>query len=174
MEKLKLKNPTILTGGYRNFEGRQRGNTPAGVRSFAIEFDESDAEELREMGWELKPKYKAKPEDPDMFVLYVAVRFDKFPPKIVTFTEDSARGMIMRTLSEDTVKILDQSNFEKVALVITPRIWGPNKDRVKAYLDKMIVKIETDEVDAYFADEFRAAYGDGETVSINDDVPFDI
>lgn len=174
MEKLKLKNPNILSGGYRNFEGRQKGSSPAGVRSFAIEFDVDEAEELMRMGWELKLRNKIHPDDPDTYVLYVAVRFDKYPPNIITFTSDSARGMVMRTLNEDTVYILDKSKFEKSALVINPRIWGPNRDRVKAYLDKAIFKLETDEVDEFFADEFRQVYGDGESVSKDDDVPFDV
>ena len=168
MEKLKLRNPHILDKGYRNFEGRARNNIPAGVRTFGIEFDEYEAEELTQMGWRLKPKYKAKPEDPDMFVLYVAVRFDKFPPSIITFTEDPVKGMVMRTLTEETVKILDYSIIDKSAVVISGSKMG------KPYLEKLIVKIKTDEVDDFFADEYRMAYGEGEHVSTDEEVPFDI
>ena len=73
----------------------------------------------------------------------IAVNFNNRPPKIILVT---SRGETR--LSEEEVGMLDWAEKEQIDLTINPRYWDDNgKQRVKAYLRTMIVKIYEDDLE---------------------------
>ena len=130
--------------GFKNFTGLEGPYNKEGERSFAVFLDEELAETLLEDGWNVKlPKLRelaSDEEDTRQPHLAVEVAFGKFPPKIVTITND-----IPKVLSEEEVNTLDWLEIENVDLVINPYHWSVNGNSgVKAYLKAIYATIESD------------------------------
>lgn len=132
----------------KNFSGRETKYNDAGNRNFCIFIDDPDlAKKLLDEGWNIRI---LKPRDPDeeaQYYLSVAVNYKHIPPKIYMVT---SRAKVL--LNEETVGELDFAEFRQVDLVIRPRYWGDNNDRIKAYVKTMYVTVEEDE----FADKYAA------------------
>ena len=130
--------------GFKNFTGLEGPYNKEGERSFAVFLDEELAETLLADGWNVKlPKlreFDSDEEDTRQPHLAVEVAFGKFPPKIVTITND-----IPKVLSEEEVNTLDWLEIENVDLVINPYHWSVNGNSgVKAYLKAIYATIESD------------------------------
>ena len=130
--------------GFKNFTGLEGPYNKEGERSFAVFLDEELAETLLADGWNVKlPKlreFASDEEDTRKPHLEVEVAFGKFPPKIVTITND-----IPKVLSEEEVNTLDWLEIENVDLVINPYHWSVNGNSgVKAYLKAIYATIESD------------------------------
>ena len=130
--------------GFKNFTGLEGPYNKEGERSFAVFLDEELAETLLADGWNVKlPKlreFASDEEDTRQPHLAVEVAFGKFPPKIVTITND-----IPKVLSEEEVNTLDWLEIENVDLVINPYHWSVNGNSgVKAYLKAIYATIESD------------------------------
>lgn len=130
--------------GFKNFTGLEGPYNKEGERSFAVFLDEELAETLLADGWNVKlPKlreFASDEEDTRKPHLAVEVAFGKFPPKIVTITND-----IPKVLSEEEVNTLDWLEIENVDLVINPYHWSVNGNSgVKAYLKAIYATIESD------------------------------
>ena len=130
--------------GFKNFTGLEGAYNKEGERSFAVFLDEELAETLLADGWNVKlPKlreFASDEEDTRKPHLEVEVAFGKFPPKIVTVTND-----ITKVLSEEEVSTLDWLEIENVDLVINPYHWSVNGNSgVKAYLKAIYVTIKSD------------------------------
>lgn len=130
--------------GFKNFTGLEGAYNKEGERSFAVFLDDELAETLSADGWNVKyPKPRDlthDEEDTRQPYLAVEVAFGKFPPKIVTITND-----IPKVLSEDEVSTLDWLEIENVDLVINPYHWSVNGNSgVKAYLKAIYATIESD------------------------------
>ena len=130
--------------GFKNFTGLEGPYNKEGERSFAVFLDEELAETLLADGWNVKlPKLRelaSDEEDTRQPHLAVEVAFGKFPPKIVTITND-----IPKVLSEEEVNTLDWLQIENVDLVINPYHWSVNGNSgVKAYLKAIYATIESD------------------------------
>lgn len=131
-----------------NFAGKERGINPEGKRNFCVYLDTDLAEELAADGWNVKPGTAYHDgEEPRPF-LPVAVSFDPYPPKVYMVT---SKHKIK--LNEDTIAELDDSEFEKVDLIIRPYSYTVgNKSGVKAYLKSMYATIVEDELDLEYSD----------------------
>ena len=130
--------------GFKNFTGLEGPYNKEGERSFAVFLDEELAETLLADGWNVKlPKlreFASDEEDTRQPHLAVEAAFGKFPPKIVTITND-----IPKVLSEEEVNTLDWLEIENVDLVINPYHWSVNGNSgVKAYLKAIYATIESD------------------------------
>ena len=130
--------------GFKNFTGLEGAYNKEGERSFAVFLDDELAETLSADGWNVKyPKPReisGDEEDTRQPYLAVEVAFGKFPPKIVTITND-----IPKVLSEEEVNTLDWLEIENVDLVINPYHWSVNGNSgVKAYLKAIYATIESD------------------------------
>ena len=130
--------------GFKNFTGLEGPYNKEGERSFAVFLDEELAETLLADGWNVKlPRLRelaSDEEDTRQPHLAVEVAFGKFPPKIVTITND-----IPKVLSEEEVNTLDWLQIENVDLVINPYHWSVNGNSgVKAYLKAIYATIESD------------------------------
>ena len=152
---------------YKNFKGEGSAYNREGDRNFSILFDYDQAQELLEMGLNLKvmkcPSYLTDQGEIDAynerpnFHLPVAVKYGKFPPDIYLLTEKIVNGERVgkkTLLNENTVSSLDYAYIKNVDLVINPYHWklGSGKEGIKAYLKKMYVLIEQDELAQKYSD----------------------
>lgn len=134
---------------FRNFSGKEGQFNRQGDRNFAVLLSDGDAAQLSADGWnvkELKPREEG--DDPQPY-LTVKVNFNgPRPPQVVMVT---SRGRT--TLGEDDVDILDWADIQKTDLIISPYNYDVNgKTGVTAYLHKIFVTIEEDELDLKYAD----------------------
>ena len=137
-----MKNAEIF---MKNFTGRAGRYTPEGTRNFMLRLPQDVAEQLAEDGWNVS--YLKPYDDGDLPTpaLRVAVNFKYWqPPEIYKVV-----GNTKTLLSEENVSILDTAEIVKVDLRVRPRVWGDaNKGGIKAYLEKMYVTVEEDDLDA--------------------------
>ena len=138
--------------GFKNFAGAKGMYNREGDRNFACFLDQEVADDLVKDGFNVKVREPKKDSGYDEALLYlpVKVRFDsKIPPQIFLIT---SRGRTR--LSEDEVSMLDWAWIKKVDLMINKAPWVMD-DGVSgnsAYLSKMYVTIEEDELDLKYAD----------------------
>jgi len=120
-----------------------------GKRNFSVVIEDPDfAQELAELGWNVKLKKQYNPDDPIIHYIDVEVSFRPVrntPDLEVRMITDKAQVF----LSEDTIEILDHSEISTLDVIIRPYTYTKDngEDAVKAYLHKMVVVIETDVLD---------------------------
>lgn len=141
--KITMENARIF---LRNFSGRPGKYTPEGVREFVVAIPNEQAAQLAEDGWNigyLKPREEG---DTPQAILRVAVSFAYRPPEIYMVV-----GRTKTLLTEATVGLLDTAEIVNVDLRIRPRVWqNGGNGGVKAYLEKMYVTVEQDDLDAKY------------------------
>ena len=150
MNDLTLRNVRII---FRNFAGAPtRFNSAGGKRTFSILLNETEAQELRSMGFNVKALKQRDPDDDPAFHLPVEVSYRVKPPRIVFI---SNQGRKRTVIDEDTVGLIDYTEIEKIDLTINPYQWEMENARgVKAYLRTMYVTIREDELDIEYAQDF--------------------
>ena len=150
MNDLTLRNVRII---FRNFAGAPtRFNAAGGKRTFSILLNETEANELRSMGFNVKDLKQRDPDDDPAFHLPVEVSYRVKPPRIVFI---SNQGRKRTVIDEDTVGLIDYTEIEKIDLTINPYQWEMENARgVKAYLRTMYVTIREDELDIEYAQDF--------------------
>lgn len=133
---------------FRNFTGAEGKYNNKGNRNFCVEIDSTDAEDLRDDGWNVKCLMPREDGDEPIYYLQIAVRFENIPPKIVIITSNGKT-----VLKEDQVDMLDWAEIENVDITIQPYDWKVG-DKVgrKAYLKAMYVTLVEDELDRKYAD----------------------
>lgn len=150
MNDLTLRNVRII---FRNFAGAPtRFNPSGGKRTFSILLNETEANELSSMGFNVKALKQRDPDDDPAFHLPVEVSYRVKPPRIVFI---SNQGHKRTVIDEDTVGLIDYTEIEKIDLTINPYQWEmENAHGVKAYLKTMYVTIREDELDIEYAQDF--------------------
>lgn len=133
---------------FRNFSGKEGQYNREGDRNFAVFLDPATAEDMIKDGWNVKYLTPREEGDEQQAYIQVAVNFKVRPPGIVMIT---SRGRT--TLGEDEVDILDWADIRHADLIISPYEWSVNgKSGIKAYLHKIFVTIEEDELDIKYSD----------------------
>lgn len=150
MNDVTLRNVRII---FRNFAGAPtRFNAAGGKRTFSILLNETEANELSSMGFNVKALKQRDPDDDPAFHLPVEVSYRVKPPRIVFI---SNRGRKRTVIDEDTISLIDYTEIEKIDLTINPYQWAmENAHGVKAYLKTMYVTIREDELDIEYAQDF--------------------
>lgn len=117
----------------RNFKGEEHlPYNPKGRRNFCLTLDPEMAQDMIDVGWNVKY------DRDDIPYIPVTVSYDKYPPKIYKVT---SRGKTL--LDEDTVGDLDEDEIVNVDLIIRPYCWDVSgKSGIKAYVEKMYVTIQ--------------------------------
>jgi len=132
---------------YRNFSGRARQFNAKGLRNFNIVLNPTDAEMLARDGWNIKWDDPKEEGDSPRARIKVWVRFDNYPPRIWLVTE---RGKTL--LDEETVTLLDDVELSNVDLVLTASTGEmEGKPYVKAYLQKMFVTLDENDLEVKYA-----------------------
>ena len=145
---------------FRNFKGEASQFNRKGDRNFCVVLDEEIAKDLESEGWNVKRKPPREDGDDELIYLKVKVAFGNYPPVIKQITSCGATK-----LDEDTVMILDTAAIENVDLIISPYEYDVNgKTGIAAYLRKMYVTIQEDDLDKKYArfeaDEEELPFGD--------------
>lgn len=154
---ISVENARII---FRNFAGKESKFNAKGKRNFCLVLDNDVAEDLKDIGWNIKYLSPRDPDDVPQAYLQVAVAFDNFPPKIWLIT-----GGKKTELNEETVSVLDYAEIENVDVIVRPYIWEVNgKSGVKAYVKNMYVTIAEN--------EFEKKYQNLDEEDTGEDLPF--
>lgn len=154
---ISVENARII---FRNFAGKESKFNAKGKRNFCLVLDNDVAENLKDIGWNIKYLSPRDPDDVPQAYLQVAVAFDNFPPKIWLIT-----GGKKTELNEETVSVLDYAEIENVDVIVRPYIWEVNgKSGVKAYVKNMYVTIAEN--------EFEKKYRNLDEEDTGEDLPF--
>lgn len=150
-ERLMLENAQI---DYRNFSGKVSQYNRNGERNFVVLLDPEQAEELSEIGWNVKFKEPREEGDAPKIFLPVAVSYRGYrPPRVVVLTD---RGRT--TLDESELNVLDWAYIKHVDLIINPYHWevmdknGEMNSGIKAYLDSAYITIQENPFEEKYAE----------------------
>lgn len=151
-ECIAIENAKII---FRNFSGTETKYNRSGCRNFCVIIEDPDmANQLKEVGWNVRILPPKEPEDDVVHYIQVAVSFEVIPPKVFLITRTCKTP-----LDEESIGTLDFAEISNVDLVIRPYNWEANgKCGVKAYLKNMYVTIMEDE----FAAKYEALEGPDE------------
>lgn len=121
---------------YRNFAGRGDKYNREGDRNFAVVIpDEEMADELTNIGWNVKIKPPREDGDTPFMFLPVKVKFNDRGPNVYLKT-----GNVQNKLDEESVGLLDNIDIISVDLDIRPFDWDVNgKQGRTAYLQSIRV-----------------------------------
>ena len=152
---ISVENARII---FRNFAGKESRYNPKGKRNFCLIIDNDVAENLKDIGWNIKYLNPRDPDEVPQAYLQVAVAYENFPPTIWLIS-----GGKKTELDEDSVSVLDYAEVENIDLIIRPYVWDVNgKGGIKAYVKNMYVTVAEN--------EFEKKYRDLE--EDDEDVPF--
>lgn len=126
---------------YRNFAGRGDKYNREGDRNFAVVIpDEEMANELSNLGWNVKIKPPREDGDMPFMFLPVKVKFNDRGPNVYLKTGD-----VQNKLDEESVDLLDNIDIIGVDLDIRPYDWDVNgKEGRTAYLQSIRVIQDVD------------------------------
>lgn len=126
---------------YRNFAGRGDKYNREGDRNFAVVIpDEEMADELTNLGWNVKIKPPREDGDTPFMFLPVKVKFNDRGPNVYLKT-----GNVQNRLDEESVGLLDNIDIIGVDLDIRPFDWDVNgKQGRTAYLQSIRVIQDVD------------------------------
>lgn len=137
LDNIVVENARLI---FKNFAGEESKFNRAGNRNFCVILDGDSAEDLRQIGWNVKALRPREDEDEPTYYLQVTVAFGNFPPKVVMIS-----GKTKTVLDEESIDTLDYAEIANVDLIIRPYHWEVNgKEGIKAYLKTMYVTIEQD------------------------------
>lgn len=137
LDNIVVENARLI---FKNFAGEESKFNRAGNRNFCVILDGDSAEDLRQMGWNVKALRPREDEDEPTYYLQVTVAFENFPPKVIMIS-----GKTKTVLDEESISTLDYAEIANVDLIIRPYHWEVNgKEGIKAYLKTMYVTIEQD------------------------------
>lgn len=153
---ISVENARIL---FKNFAGKATKFNPEGKRNFCLIVDNDLADNLKDIGWNIKYLNPRDPDEEPQAYLQVAVAFENFPPNVFMIA-----GGKKTKLNEDTINVLDYAEIQSIDLIIRPYQWElpSGKSGVKAYLKNMYVTIVENEFEAKYRDLDEA----------EDDLPF--
>lgn len=137
-----VEDATLL---FKNFSGRATQYNREGDRNFTLVLSDDIAARLAEDDWNVRVLPGREEGEPDRSVIEVAVKFGKYPPKIILISNG---GKTRTRLDEDMVSILDSADIANWDLMINPSFWEFNgKEGVKAYLKSAYITLEEDALD---------------------------
>lgn len=133
---------------WSNFEGEERQFNAEGKRNFAIPLEEPEAIKLYEAGWNVKERIFD--DGTHRYHLQVTVNMKgKRPPRIFLITMSKNRRV---QLDEETARMVDFLEFDKIDVTIRPYNWEVNGKRgVGAYLKIFMGVLHEDELELEYA-----------------------
>ena len=165
---------------YRNFEGREvklpdgRVINEKGNRNVCLIIPPDILDNVREVGWNIKPKKKKSEDEEDLFYLPIKANYHKsddgnrvFGPIASLIT---SRGQTR--LTEETIGQLDWARIKNVDICVRGKFWPPSRISpegcVAAYLKSIYVTIQEDALEEKYA---NIPFVDGNVD--DEEMPFD-
>lgn len=140
---LKIEGAKII---WKNFSGAAQRYNAEGLRSFHLVIPNDLAEKLIADGWRVRWHDPREVDGEKWASLKVAVRFDKYPPRVVLISKGTKVN-----LDGDSIGILDDAELESVDLVVTASFWQrPNDSGYKAYLKTMYAVLSPNDLEAKY------------------------
>lgn len=133
---------------YRNFEGRPtQFNAKGGKRTFNVVLSEPVANELKELGWNIREKAPRDVDEDWLYTTEIVINTEsKFPPKVFLCSDRNGHKR-MSQLEPETLKILDTGEFSNIDLIIHPYQHARDaKYQYKGYL-KTLYAMQSENVD---------------------------
>lgn len=137
-----MKNVTIedCRIAFRNFAGNEDKFNPAGSRNFALLLTDEQAEDMANLGWNVKYLKPRDDEPRGQAFIKVSVSYKNRPPKIILVT---SRGKTY--IDETLIDTLDWVDIEVADITLNPYEWVVNgMTGVKAYVQTLIIKVVED------------------------------
>jgi hypothetical protein len=142
-----MEDVTVLPGPYRNFSGKEGPMNAAGNRNFAVLLPPAVAAKMEADGWNVKMTKSREEDEPGEPYLQIAVSYKGRPPEIWVIKSNGRQR-----IGEDEIEILDWANYDIADLVVSPYEWVVNGNSgIKAYLQKLFVRIKEDALDLKYA-----------------------
>lgn len=135
---------------YRNFSGVGSKFNREGDRNFAVIIPNQElADELIELGWNVKIKPPREEYDEPFMFLPVKIKFNNRGPAAYVVSGDT-----VTRLNEDTIDMLDEIDIARVDMDLRPYDWDVNgKTGRTAYLQAINVTQNIDRFGARYAAE---------------------
>jgi hypothetical protein len=147
---LRMENARLI---FRNFSGKEGRFNAAGRRNFCVPLEKEVADELVELGWNIKWLQPREEGDEPQAYIQVTVSYKNKPPKVIVVTETNKTF-----LEESTIHVLDWAEIKTVDLIVRPYEWEVNgKTGIKAYLKTMYITLIEDEFAKKYVDVPDAA-----------------
>lgn len=140
-----IENARIL---FRNFSGAERKYNALGDRNFAVALTPELAQQLSQLGFNVKTRAPREEGDEPLVFVQVKVSYTGRPPRVVLITSRRRTE-----LTEDLVPMLDAADIRNVDLIL--RGWEYNingNTGVSCYLKTMYVTINEDDLDLKYSD----------------------
>lgn len=142
----------ILPGKFRNFSGGpDQFNPNGGKRYFNVVIpDEETAEKMAADGWNVRILAPREEGDIARHYMKVNVSFNSNnPPRIYRVSSSTGRKV---ELDEDTISNLDFEYIKEADIIVGPYTnWGDGT-KISAYLNKMYVVVNEDDLDRKYAE----------------------
>lgn len=128
VKNIAIKNARII---FRNFAGKNDKYNTVGRRQFGVVIDPDAAQDLIEEGWHIKFLKPRDDEETPTPYLPVRVSFAVSAPAMYLITKKKKN-----VLTEDKIAMLDNAEFEKIDLEISPYYWTmpTGESGITAYL----------------------------------------
>ena len=137
-----IEDQDIITILFRNFSKSPDRYNPEGPKNanFWVVLDPDKARELADAGFNVRERLNRDEETEYRIQVFVS---ELYPPTIIKIC-----NRVKTVLDNETMKMLDRDEFEKVDLVISGGRWEyGGKSGVKAWLDKGYFTIKKDKFD---------------------------
>lgn len=134
---------------FRNFSGAENRYNRKGDRNFSVVLTKELADQLAQLGYNVKTRPPREEGDEPLIHLAVKVKFSENgrPPRVVLISSSGRRN-----LDEDSIGILDWADIQTVDMIIRPFQWELNGDTgITAYLNAIYVTIREDDLERKYS-----------------------
>jgi len=145
---------------FRNFEGRETQFNREGDRNFCVVLPPHLVPMLVADGWNVKYLQGREEGDEPTPILKASVKYKYRPPQIFMISSRNKTPM-----DESNINVLDWVAIKSVDMILTPYTYSVRGETgISAYVKKMFVTIEEDELDLKYADLEMLPASGGRTV----------
>jgi len=133
---------------YRNFSGLKTKFNAEGQRNFCVVLDEKVADQMKADGWNVRTREPREEGDDTLNYIQVKVNFDSArPPRVILVSSAGQTPLNVETIS--TLDYVDIATVDVQAVAYSWELRG--ETGITAYLKKLYVVIEEDELDLKYS-----------------------